>query len=867
MKATNKSKEIIGYALSATSLLNGKKAVCRNADGSTPVIKGLGGSKRDERFINIITDEPNITSHIDILSDNFTLEFDISNVAEEIDKIVLLGFDGSAEYSIRDFDLYFSDESSAFEGDPVYSYHCDTAFTPKTRSTCDVMISLDEPIKGKKLGFRFLKPNPTDSVARIAFIGAYSQRYELTHGILKAKTGKNVLKTYEIDLPTDYAEVLTDNEAFGGNYITLDNNSVDFLCRAHLNGGVFYAAYSGEGKLLLNGAEPQTEQVADNCFIAKWDIAENKPYSLAVKGKIRLSEIGVYDSATEITVTDTVLSNDFYGIGACVLPMAFMDRSAAEGYNEAYWQKEKSRTNLCRPTVVRLWFQPDWFIIDEAAYYRHEYDFNSERMQGVYKYLDLYRESGVEVEMNYGWKVAPENQGWFSIQDVRAKAESAPADLDEFAYSCAEFMYELIVNRGYTNIKYLSFYNEPCTRDVETPNWIGDFLVIPPLDKPTPNGEFAREKLYYWHEMAAKAKAAICRKGIGDRLQIWGAECAGTDEMLAAWLNAFDRSGDSLIDMYTIHTYYNNETGIDKMGAALKKAGSIPVCATEFAASAAGKQWGLSNIQMAMSFIKNGFCGAFLWLLSGITLAAPAAFSIDSDDNNMWRSPHIKPRGVNSIFYELCLFMRYVPVHSKSFEVAVPPSKTVPCFDTKSLEWSKRYESNMRAAAFKLPNGEYAVFVEADKTGYEKAVKINIPVNDGTVFYKMSVGDENDLTAPARLPECCGTVTAKSGAFTDRLESGHTLTLYTTVKPYEQIICTKDIVELTAGGEYEISYSLYDTNESRVSFAVSSGENVITLNGNTVKVLENAAVGSMASVKLTLENGKNTYDTLLIKVV
>ena len=115
-------------------------------------------------------------------------------------------------------------------------------------------------------------------------------------------------------------------------------------------------------------------------------------------------------------------------------------------------------------------------------------------------------------------------------------------------------------------------------------------MVIPPLDKPTPNGELAREKFYYWHEMAAKTKAAICRKGIGGKLQIWGAECSGSDETLASWLNAFDGSGNSLIDMYTIHTYYNNETGIDKMSVMLKKAGNIPVCATEFAASAAGKQ-------------------------------------------------------------------------------------------------------------------------------------------------------------------------------------------------------------------------------------------------------------------------------------
>ena len=48
---------------------------------------------------------------------------------------------------------------------------------------------------------------------------------------------------------------------------------------------------------------------------------------------------------------------------------------------------------------------------------------------------------------------------------------------------------------------------------------------------------------------------------------------------------------------------------------------------------------------------------------------------------------------------------------------------------------------------------------------------------------------------------------------------------------------------------------------------LSEGTSAFHVTAHSIKVLENAAVGSMASVKLTLENGKNTYDTLLIKVV
>lgn len=758
MTVTNNSAKIIKYVTSAESIIKGKRAVCRQKDGAEPVIKGLSGTVKSPEFLNLITDKPNVTAHIDILSDDFTLQYSLSDKVVLVETVALLGFDGGSEYSIRDFGIYLSDDDEVFKPENlVYSYSCKTEFVPGTRSNCDVMVTFGKPVPAKMLGLRFPKPNPTDDIARIAFIGVYGE----------------------------------------------------------------------------NGANEKREST---------------------------------ERLYEVTVMDNVLCEDFHGIGACVLPMNFMDRSLAEGFNAAYWEKEKSRVNMCRPAVVRLWFQPDWFITDKDAYYRHEYDFNSENMHAVYPYLDLYKECGIEVEFNFGWKVAAENQSWFSIPDVRAKDSSAPADLDEFAFSCAECMYELIVNRGYTNIKYLSFYNEPCTRDTNS-EWIGDFLVIPPLGSVTEPGELAREKFSYWLEMAHKVKRQLNKKGLSDKLSIWGAECAGDDKTLAAWLKGFGNEENPAIDVYTIHTYHTNDEEIGKMSRELKKAGNIPVCATEFATSAIGRLWDLSNIQMVMSFIANGFCGALIWILSGTTLPSPATFSIDGEDENMWRRLTAKPNGVNPIFYELCLFMRYIPAHSKSLAVKLPDFGTERHFNPYELKWQDYAESSIRAAAFMTPSGEYAVFVETKESTESKSLKLNLLCKEKLVFNKFTVDCKFDISKPARLPACAGTVTAENGILTDDLGAGYSLTLYTTAKPCGQIVCSEDIIELAPGEKHKIEYSLLDTADGDVTLEIADGNDIVTLENGFVTVNENARKGNIAAVKIALTGNESVYDTVLVKVI
>ena len=866
MTIINDSAEIMSYIQASESLITGQKALCREGSGGPPLIKGCGGTVANEDFLYDLTDEPCVTPHIDIVSTDFTLAYEIADTPKPVDRFVLIGFGGGGhEYAMREFDLYGSEDGDTFaEKNLLCQYRCAIPFRPGARDTSDVMFVFDQPIRLKTIGFKIFKENPTDDCMRMAFVGVYSDEYEKTCHFLQKRYEENLLKAEDIALPAEQAEILTDHRVFDTAFVSCNDTEFTVSLPDNIISGVLYAAYSGSGAILFADGKPvKSEEVYEDCFLAELPLNWCGKITLRMAGEAKLYELGVCKTTREITVSGDVLVDDFYGIGACALPMALMDRSVEQGYNKALWQEERRRTNLCRPSVIRLWFQPDWFITSREAYYRHEYDFDSPRMQAVYAYLDSYRDAGIEVEMNYGWKVDPENQEWFSIPGVRALRESAPADLDEFAFSCAEFMSELIEKRGYTNVKYLTFYNEPCSRDVYSPCWVGDFLVTPSAERREPKGEIAWEKYNYWKEMAVKTKAALRKKGLLGKVKLWGAECAGSDTTMALWKKEFEKDEEPVLDVYTVHRYHHMPHEIDCLGELLKSTGNMPFVATEFATSSLGKDWEHSNPEMVLSFIKNGFAGAFLWIFSGITMTSPANFSIDSDNENMWHSLHINCERVNQIFYEMCLFMRYIPVHSKSLLVKTPEPKTKRSFYQETVRWIETDDTDIRAAAFLTPKGDYVVIAETRQCESERELVVRLPETEALTFYKFSVGYRSDLEEPPHIPYCEKIVKSENGLLCDSLKQEYALTFYTTEKPYEQLICDNGVVELSVGETYEITYTLHDTDCSSVSFCVAEGEELIELDGAKVT----AKATGTAAVKVTLEDCKqNCYDIVLIKI-
>lgn len=66
-------------------------------------------------------------------------------------------------------------------------------------------------------------------------------------------------------------------------------------------------------------------------------------------------------------------------------------------------------------------------------------------------------------------------------------------------------------------------------------------MVIPPSEKPMEKGGLAKEKFEYRREMAYKVKCALKKKGLDEKISIWGAECTGANETFSKWLYGFEK--------------------------------------------------------------------------------------------------------------------------------------------------------------------------------------------------------------------------------------------------------------------------------------------------------------------------------------
>ena len=119
-----------------------------------------------------------------------------------------------------------------------------------------------------------------------------------------------------------------------------------------------------------------------------------------------------------------------------------------------------------------------------------------------------------------------------------------------------------------------------------------------------------------------------------------------------------------------------------------------------------------------------------------------------------------------------------------------------------------------------------------------------------------------DLNERPHIPYCEKEIVAE-GELCDTIREGYSLTLYTTEKPYEQIICDKGYVELQKGEAHEIHYTLHDTFGSDVEYSVVAGEEFINLEGD--KII--AKADGMAAVRVECKNAGNIcYDVVLVKV-
>lgn len=164
--------------------------------------------------------------------------------------------------------------------------------------------------------------------------------------------------------------------------------------------------------------------------------------------------------------TDKVITEDYEGVGNnhWVGPYYY-------NMNDAYQLVNEKRNATLEPSYMRMMFLPQWVVnlnddaaTQEAKYLAGNFYFESVEFQNFMRKVKMYHESGTRVQINMGGRVTTRGgmSQWFGIQNVElseAGTRSAPRNLEAFGKLGAAII-KYADNHGWDNIRMMSFYNE-----------------------------------------------------------------------------------------------------------------------------------------------------------------------------------------------------------------------------------------------------------------------------------------------------------------------------------------------------------------------------------------------------------------------
>lgn len=758
---------------------------------------------KPEYFTYINTDEYE-RKHIDIDGEFFGLVYDMGE-SKQVDFIYFACY--NPPFESKEIEIYTSQKAEDIftkESMLVSVDNCNGDAFGESFRRRGVTVETD----GILCRYVAFKQNGTlapDKISRICNFGAYCLYDNLKETYATGYYPNNRAPECSVQLKGDYKgepHYLNDTEIFDASReVNIKNGEI--VLTMNVSRKIDEIAIVGKKintpKVASNGefisveySEKQLYNEYNEYILNTEVLQENNIIRIELKDSV-IDEVLLLSNDKNVFVDSSkVIEKDFIGLGGNVLPTHLFEISRMHGFNEAYMELEACRIKKTQPALVRIWFQIDWFIMDEQDYYNRKYTFNSPKMQAVLKELDAFKAAGSEIELNFGWKVGYTAQPWFCFQDVFNRRNSAPRDLDQFAIACADCLRELIINKGYDNIKYLTFYNEsnaghPAGYDFVCPEGV-DYML-------------------YWTEMLEKVDARLRKENLRHLVEIWAAEICNNIEEWAAHL---DKNASDKYERYSYHKYNLDYDEAKTLAQSVQNAaGDRPISMTEFGCYNMGcrdkafRSFELGNIECLIASINGGVSALAYWILSETCLDECGL--LGGLDSVLWRFPtEDRPLGsanVSEEFYSMSMVTNYVPKHCKSII-------------------AKADTNDMHTVAFVTENGDYTVLVESNVNA-ECSIKLNFDTKVNKKFYKhiYKIGHktEANLIVPPVENEFI-----VDNCLKDTLSEGYSFIVYTTLPPVRQVVMDNVFVTVKAGesvklsakvvdGEGELKWSLCDT--------------------------------------------------------
>ncbi len=366
-------------------------------------------------------------------------------------------------------------------------------------------------------------------------------------------------------------------------------------------------------------------------------------------------EMEIPDNLVNLNIDNTnPVSTNFIGIGGVYHGSGFLpDYVMADPYNEEQIQTEIENVKKSGASWVRTMFVEDvpWDPDTKSL------DWESEGMQGYYKFFDAMQDAGITIAINAGWTLSSldgynfvERRLYPVFVKMAEKDGITNPTKDQcvkyYAQLYSEFVEEVIVKRGYSCIKYMLLFTEPNNAG------FGDKKAQ------------SKELFDYWHFASRSLHNALVEDDNRDLVKFIGPNTTFSCDL--DWVNWAVQEVDDIIDIYSCHLYgytdswydgatpYNAQTNwCERVAEAVKSTGKPFITdETNFAINNPKKNEGLalaqyadneysdmswetplSGVLDAMNYIANmnaGASGVLRWSLVSEKFLNSSATNIDS---------------------------------------------------------------------------------------------------------------------------------------------------------------------------------------------------------------------------------------------
>ncbi|MBQ8550682.1 MAG: hypothetical protein IJ426_05010 [Clostridia bacterium] len=191
---------------------------------------------------------------------------------------------------------------------------------------------------------------------------------------------------------------------------------------------------------------------------------------------------------------------NFLGLGAVYHGHAGQPDSAGRVYTEEQCILEAKRAADMRLKIARSFYT--WYAYD---FERGVWDWENERCQAFYRWLQRMKDANISVALNTGYSNVGELQGdhWQGPCPYKVEGDW-DATVQNYAKWVSETYYQLVVKRGFTNVKYFLLFTEPNERSYPTLPYEG------------------ADYRYLWYQCARAAHEQLVKDGYRDGIKLIG---------------------------------------------------------------------------------------------------------------------------------------------------------------------------------------------------------------------------------------------------------------------------------------------------------------------------------------------------------